>query len=44
MAAQRMRNLAICALRLFGRTNVTEATQWAGRSMNRPFTILGLTS
>ena len=39
-----LRNLAICALRLFGRTDVTEATRWAGRSMDRPFTILGLTS
>jgi predicted transposase YbfD/YdcC len=39
-----LRNLAICALRLAGRTDVTEATRWAARSMNRPFTILGLTS
>ena len=39
-----LRNLAICTLRLFGRTDVTEATRWAGRSMDRPFTILGLTS
>jgi hypothetical protein len=39
-----LRNLAICALRLFGRADVTEATRWAGRSMDRPFTILGLTS
>ena len=39
-----LRNLAICALRLFGRTDVTEATRWAARSMDRPFTILGLTS
>ncbi len=39
-----LRNLAICALRLFGRTDVTEATRWAGRSIDRPFTILGLTS
>jgi predicted transposase YbfD/YdcC len=39
-----LRNLAICALRLFGRTDVTEATRWAGRSMDRPFAILGLTS
>jgi predicted transposase YbfD/YdcC len=37
-----LRNLAICALRLAGRTDVTEATRWAGRSMDRPFTILGL--
>jgi predicted transposase YbfD/YdcC len=39
-----LRNLAICALRLSGRTDVTEATRWAGRSMDRPFIILGLTS
>ena len=39
-----LRNLAICALRLAGRIDVTEATRWAGRFMNRPFTILGLSS
>jgi predicted transposase YbfD/YdcC len=39
-----LRNLAIGALRLAGRTDITEATRWAARSMNRPFTILGLTS
>jgi predicted transposase YbfD/YdcC len=39
-----LRNLAIGALRLSGRIDVTEATRWAGRSMDRPFTILGLTS
>jgi predicted transposase YbfD/YdcC len=39
-----LRNLAIGALRLAGRTDVTEATRWAGRSIDRPFTILGLTS
>jgi hypothetical protein len=39
-----LRNLAICALRLSGRTDVTEATRWASRSMDRPFTILGLTN
>ncbi len=38
-----LRNVAICALRLAGRTDVTEATRWASRSMDRPFTILGLT-
>jgi hypothetical protein len=38
-----LRNLAICALRLSGRADVTEATRWASRSMDRPFTILGLT-
>jgi predicted transposase YbfD/YdcC len=39
-----LRNLAIGALRLAGRTDVTEATRWAGRYIDRPFTILGLTS
>jgi predicted transposase YbfD/YdcC len=39
-----LRNLAIGALRLAGRADVTEATRWAGSSMDRPFTILGLTS
>jgi predicted transposase YbfD/YdcC len=38
-----LRNLAICAIRLFGRADVTEATRWASRGMDRPFTILGLT-
>jgi hypothetical protein len=38
-----MRNLAISALRLAGRTDITEATRWASRSTNRPFTILSLT-
>jgi predicted transposase YbfD/YdcC len=38
-----LRNLAICALRLAGRTDITEATRWASRSMDRPFTILHLT-
>ncbi len=38
-----MRNLAISALRQAGRTDITEATRWASRSMDRPFTILGLT-
>jgi hypothetical protein len=37
-----LRNLAIGALRLFGRTDITEATRWASRDMTRPFTILGL--
>ena len=31
-----LRNLAIGALRLAGRTDVTEATRWSGRSMDRP--------
>jgi len=39
-----LRNLAIGALRLAGRTDITEATRWAARYMDRPFTILGLTS
>jgi predicted transposase YbfD/YdcC len=39
-----LRNLAIGALRLAGRTDITEATRWASRNMTRPFTILGLTS
>ena len=38
-----LRNLAINALRLAGRTDITEATRWANRDMTRPFTILGLT-
>lgn len=39
-----LRNLAIGALRLAGRTDITEATRWACRGMTRPFTILGLTT
>jgi predicted transposase YbfD/YdcC len=39
-----LRNLAIGALHLAGRHDTTEATRWASRSMERPFTILGLTS
>jgi hypothetical protein len=39
-----LRNLAISALRLAGRADVTEATRWATRSMDRPFTTLRLTS
>ena len=38
-----LRNLAIGALHLAGRHDTTEATRWASRSMERPFTILGLT-
>jgi predicted transposase YbfD/YdcC len=38
-----LRNLAIGALRMAGRPDITEATRWAARSMDRPFTILGLT-
>jgi hypothetical protein len=38
-----LRNLAIGALHMAGRTDITEATRWAARSMDRPFTIPGLT-
>ena len=38
-----LRDLAIGALHMAGRTDITEATRWAARSMDRPFTILGLT-
>jgi predicted transposase YbfD/YdcC len=38
------RNLAIGALRLAGRNDIAEATRWATRNMERPFTILGLTT
>lgn len=37
-----LRNLAIGAHRLAGRTDITEATRWAGRQMLRPFQILNL--
>jgi predicted transposase YbfD/YdcC len=39
-----LRNLAVGALHLAGRHDTTEATRWASRKMDRPFTILGLTS
>jgi predicted transposase YbfD/YdcC len=39
-----LRNLAIGALHLAGRTDTTEATRWANRRPNRPFTILGITT
>jgi hypothetical protein len=39
-----LRNLAIGALHLAGRHDTTEATRWASRYIDRPFTILGLTS
>jgi len=39
-----LRNLAIGALRLAGRTDITEATRWASRNIHRPFTILRLTT
>jgi predicted transposase YbfD/YdcC len=38
-----LRNLAVGALHLAGRHDTTEATRWASRSMDRPFTILELT-
>ena len=37
-----LRNLAIGAHRLAGRTDITEAARWAGREMHRPFQILNL--
>jgi hypothetical protein len=37
------RNLAIGALHIAGRTDITETTRWAALSMDRPFTVLGLT-
>ena len=39
-----LRNLAIGALHLCGRHDTTEATRWASRSLDRPFTVPGLTS
>jgi len=39
-----LRNLAVGALHHAGRHDTTEATRWASRYMERPFTILGLTS
>lgn len=38
-----LRNLAIGALHLHGRRDITEATRWAARGMRRPFQILDLT-
>jgi predicted transposase YbfD/YdcC len=38
-----LRNLAVGALHLAGRRDITEATRWAGRAMHRPFQILGIT-
>jgi len=37
-----LRNLAVGALRLFGRKDIAEATRWANRDMTRAFTVLGL--
>ena len=39
-----LRNLAFGARHLAGRHDITEATRWACRYMDRPFIILGLTS
>jgi hypothetical protein len=38
-----LRNLAIGAIRLSGRNDITETTCWAHRDVRRPFPILGLT-
>lgn len=38
-----LRNLAIGAIRLSGRTDITETTRWASRAIHRPFQILGIT-
>jgi predicted transposase YbfD/YdcC len=35
-----LRNLAIAAIHLHGRRNITETTRWATRAMDRPFTLL----
>lgn len=37
-----LRNLAVGAIRLIGRADITETTRWASRSMHRPFQILDL--
>jgi predicted transposase YbfD/YdcC len=39
-----LRNLAIGAYHLRGRRDITEATRWATRAMDRPFKILNLMS
>jgi predicted transposase YbfD/YdcC len=41
-AMSALRNLAIGALHLLGRRDITEATRWVTRVMDRPFKILGL--
>jgi predicted transposase YbfD/YdcC len=38
-----LRNLAIGAIHLSGRRDISETTRWAARAMHRPFQILGLT-
>ena len=37
-----LRNLAIGAIHLLGRRDITEATRWATRTMDRSFKILNL--
>jgi predicted transposase YbfD/YdcC len=37
-----LRNLAIGAIHLHGRRDITETTRWATRAMDRPFKLLGL--
>jgi|SRR5450755_564124 hypothetical protein len=44
LAMATLRNLAVGALHLAGRHDTTEATRWASRNMDRPFTIPRLTS
>jgi predicted transposase YbfD/YdcC len=39
-----LRNLAIGAIHLLGRRDITETTRWATRAMDRPFKILKLIS
>jgi hypothetical protein len=39
-----LRNLAIGAIHLHGRRDITETTRWATRAMDRPFKILKLIS
>ncbi|MDQ4033410.1 MAG: ISAs1 family transposase, partial [Actinomycetota bacterium] len=39
-----LRNLAVGAIRLSGRRDITETTRWATRAMDRPFKILQLTT
>jgi predicted transposase YbfD/YdcC len=39
-----LRNLAVGAIRLGGRRDITETTRWATRDMDRPFKILQLTT
>ena len=39
-----LRNLAVGAIRLGGRRDITETTRWATRGMDRPFKILQFTT